>query len=476
VTCPDCGASAPDGARFCPSCGRRLTDTSRPPTSLAPDETTLELDATTLAAELTALAQDATTLAGPAARPRQVNLAPGSVLADRYRIERMLGRGGMGEVYKAQDLRLGQTVALKFLPPELARDPERLELFHSEVRIARTVTHPNVTRVYDIVEGDGHLFLSMEFVDGEDLAMTLKKHGRFEARAGVELMRQICAGLAAIHGADVLHRDLKPANIMIDRAGRIHLMDFGLASGIRVHAGSGGTPGYMAPEQLLEQTSSIKSDIYALGLVLHEIFTGERGHVANTVDELVSAHRTGTAMPAIETSLGSVEPSVAAAIRACLERDPERRPASARDVAAMVRVVLLEGKSRGRRIAQQLLPAAGGFLAAVGLSAAGVAPSEYRLLFLMVSLTGAVVVAATFRLTLDWRVNYKGHEIHFQNHPFRGERLYIDGRKVATGGVGLRKTLQGTLERGDGAGERITAESLADPREFRVTILAEQFK
>jgi hypothetical protein len=180
-------------------------------------------------------------------------------------------------------------------------------------------------------------------------------------------------------------------------------------------------------------------------------------------------------MPAIETSLGGVEPSVAAAIRACLERDPERRPGSARDVAAMVRVVLLEGTSRGRRIAQQLLPAAGAFLAVVGLSAAAVAPSQHRWLFLMIALAGAFVVAATFRLTLDWRVNYKGHEIHFQNHPFRGERLYIDGKRVAIGGIGLRKTLQGTLERGDGAGERITAESVADPREFRVRILAEEF-
>ena len=448
--------------------------------SLAPDETTLELDRTTLAAELTALAQDATTLASPAARPPRIKpapgLTPGSVLAGRYRIEHLLGRGGMGEVYKAQDLRLGQTVALKFLPPELAQDPERLELFHREVRLARQVTHPNVTRVYDIVESDGHLFLSMEFVDGEDLAGALKRRGRFDDREGVELMRQICAGLAAIHATDVLHRDLKPANIMIDRTGRIHLMDFGLASGARGHAATGGTPGYMAPEQLLEHTSSIKSDIYALGLVLHEIFTGERGHPASTVDELVSAHRDGTAMTAIQTSLGGVEPSAAAAIRACLERDPARRPASARDVAGMVRVVLLEGTSRGRRIAQQLVPVAGGLLFAAGLSALGIAPSQDRWWFLSIALGGAIAVVTAFRLTLDWRVDYKGHEIHFQNHPFRGERLYIDGKQVATGGVGLRKTLQGTIERGAGAGERITAESVADPREFRVRILAEAFK
>ena len=476
MRCPDCDASAPEGARFCPSCGRRLAETSRPLTSLAPDEATLELDRTTLAAELTALAQDATTLAAPAARPPRVNLAPGSVLADRYRIERLLGRGGMGEVYKAQDLRLGQTVALKFLPPELAQEPERLELFHREVRLARQVTHPNVTRVYDIVESDGHLFLSMEFVDGEDLAAALKRRGRFEAREGVELMRQICAGLAAIHATDVLHRDLKPANIMIDRAGRIHLMDFGLAAGARGHAATGGTPGYMAPEQLLEHTSSIKSDIYALGLVLHEIFTGARGHPSTTVDELVSAHRDGTAAAAIETSLGAVEPSMAAAILACLQRDPAQRPASARDVAAMVRVVLLEGKSRGRRIAQQLVPVAGGLLAAVGLAALGIAPAQDRWMFLAIVIAGAAAVATTFRLTLDWRIDYKGHAIHFQNHPLRGERLFIDGKQVATGGVGLRKTLQGTIERGDGAGERITAESVADPREFRVRILAEAFK
>jgi serine/threonine protein kinase len=195
--------------------------------------------------------------------PPLESLEAGTLLAGRYRIDGLVGRGGMGEVYRAEDMRLGQTVALKLLPPHLAADRDRLDLFHREVRTARQVTHPNVTRVYDIVEADGHLFLTMEFVDGEDLARVLKRDGGFVEGMGVELLRQICGGLAAIHDAGVLHRDLKPANVMLDRSGRVHLMDFGLASTGTAVRSVGGTPGYMAPEQIVEHQTSRASDIYA---------------------------------------------------------------------------------------------------------------------------------------------------------------------------------------------------------------------
>ena len=135
---------------------------------------------------------------------------PGTLLGGRYRIVERLGRGGMGEVYRADDLKLGQPVALKFLPPEVDKDPARLTQLHTEVRMARQVSHPNVCRVYDIDEVDGATFLSMEYVDGEDLSSLLKRVGRFPEDRGLEIARQICAGLAAAHERDVIHRDLKP--------------------------------------------------------------------------------------------------------------------------------------------------------------------------------------------------------------------------------------------------------------------------
>src|SRR5215831_10541564 len=157
-------------------------------------------------------------------------LGPGTILDGRYRIVSMLGKGGMGEVYRADDLRLGQPVALKFLPDGLKDDPIRLAQFHNEVRTARQVSHPNICRVYDIGDVDGHLFLSMEYIDGEDLAASLRRIGRFPEDKAAVLARQLCAGLAAAHDRGVLHRDLKPANVLIDGRGHVRIADFGLAA------------------------------------------------------------------------------------------------------------------------------------------------------------------------------------------------------------------------------------------------------
>src|SRR5437868_1768941 len=155
--------------------------------------------------------------------------APGTLFAGRFRIVAPLGRGGMGEVYRADDLKLGQTVALKLLPEHLAHDPARLAQFHNEVRVARTISHRNVCRTYDIGDDDGRPFLTMEYVDGEDLGSLLRRIGRFPQDKAIEVARQICAGVAAAHERGVLHRDLKPANVMIDGEGHVRLTDFGLA-------------------------------------------------------------------------------------------------------------------------------------------------------------------------------------------------------------------------------------------------------
>src|ERR1700704_5211264 len=156
--------------------------------------------------------------------------APGTLLAARFRIVAPLGRGGMGEVYRADDLKLGQTVALKFLPDNLVLDPARLAQFHNEVRIARTISHRNVCRTYDIGDADSRPFLTMEYVDGEDLASLLRRIGRLPQEKAIEVARQICAGVAAAHERGVLHRDLKPANVMIDGDGYVRITDFGLAA------------------------------------------------------------------------------------------------------------------------------------------------------------------------------------------------------------------------------------------------------
>lgn len=138
------------------------------------------------------------------------------MIGSRYRIVALAGRGGMGEVYRADDLKLGQTVAVKFLPEELTHDPAALERFHSEVRLARHVSHPNVCRVFDIGEADGVTYLTMEYVDGEDLGSLIRRIGRLSPDKATEIARQICAGLAAAHERGVIHRDLKPANVMLD--------------------------------------------------------------------------------------------------------------------------------------------------------------------------------------------------------------------------------------------------------------------
>src|SRR6202795_2132926 len=215
---------------------------------------------------------------GSSSSSEEGRFVPGTLLGDRYRIVSLLGVGGMGEVYRATDLRLGQQVALKFLTEEVARDPKFLERFNNEVRIARQVSHPNVCRVYDIGEVEGLAYISMEYVDGEDLHSLLRRIGRLPPDKALEIARKLCAGLAAAHDKGVLHRDLKPSNIMIDGRGHVLITDFGLAGVIGSIEGAevrNGTPAYMAPEQLSGKEVSTQSDIYALRLVLHEIFTGQ---------------------------------------------------------------------------------------------------------------------------------------------------------------------------------------------------------
>ncbi len=276
--------------------------------------------------------------------------APGTILAERYRIVALVGRGGMGEVYRADDLRIGQPVALKFLPPTLEHDSAARDRLVAEVRNARTVSHPNVCRVYDVGEigpstrpdegpgprsGRGRVFLTMEYIDGEDLASLLRRIGRLPAAKALEIARQLCAGLAAAHDKGVLHRDLKPANVMIDGRGHARITDFGLAvsaSATGSPADFAGTLAYMAPERFKGTPATVQSDLYGLGLILYETYTGKPAFKASTVAEWQHAHSDST--PTSPTSLATdVEPAVERAILRCLEKDPAKRPASAAQVA-----------------------------------------------------------------------------------------------------------------------------------------------
>ena len=248
----------------------------------------------------------------------------------------LLGKGGMGEVYRAEDLTLDQPVALKFLPPALTSDQDALERFRNEVRIARRVSHANVCRVYDVGEAEGQPFLSMEYVDGEDLASLLRRIGRLPGDKALEIARQLCAGLAAAHREGVLHRDLKPANVMLDGRGRAVMMDFGLAGiaeQIQGYDVRSGTPAYMAPEQLAGKEVTERSDIYSLGLVLYEIFTGKRAFDATALADLVR-QRNEQPISAPSTWVKDLDPAVERVIMRCLETDPSARPATALSVAA----------------------------------------------------------------------------------------------------------------------------------------------
>jgi serine/threonine-protein kinase len=260
--------------------------------------------------------------------------APGAIIAGRYRLVALLGRGGMGEVYRADDLTLDQPVALKFLPEGVAASDTRVAQFHNELRVARQVSHKNVCRLYDLGESDGRRFLTMEYVDGEDLSSSLRRFGRMPPDKAVQIARQLCAGVSAAHEKGVLHRDLKPANVMLDGNGDVRITDFGIATfGADLGEGIAGTPQYMAPEVLAGKPASAKSDIYALGLILFEIFTGKRAYQAKTISELKQLHDTGT-VTTPSSLVNDVDPAVERVILRCLEKDPEKRPSSALTVAA----------------------------------------------------------------------------------------------------------------------------------------------
>jgi hypothetical protein len=384
--CAHCDASLTETAQFCSACGSPVSSISQMPTAAGGAAE----QRASARAEIGRLDSSSSFDAG--------GFAPGAVIAERYRVIGLLGRGGMGEVYRADDLKLGQSVALKFLPSKFSADAIFLERFRAEVRNARQVSHPNVCRVYDIGEVDGHHFLSMEYVDGENLATLLRRIGRLPGTKALEIARQLCAGLAAAHAQGVLHRDIKPSNVMIDGHGRAKLTDFGLA--VRDHEAAdgevSGTPAYMAPEQIAGRGATVQSDLYSLGLVLYEIYTGKKTFEASSFADWRRAH-TEQQPTALTHHAADIDAAVERAILRCLEKEPAKRPVSALQLAAALPGgdPLAAALAAGETPSPEMVAAAG----AEGALAAGKA---WAMLGIVVVALIVVLIVSRFSNLLRW--------------------------------------------------------------------------
>ena len=274
----------------------------------------------------------------PQSDPTHSGLAPGTVIAQRYQILDVLGEGGMGAVYKANDRELSRMVALKVIRPDLARNPGIVERFKQELRLSHQVTHKNVIRIYDLGEGEGVKFITMEYIEGKDLRSLIREKKRFAPEEAVEVIQQVCQALDAAHSVGVIHRDLKPQNIMQDRSGRILVMDFGLA---RTLEGEGmtqtgalvGTMEYMSPEQALGKELDQRSDIFSLGLICYELLTGKMPFVAESALASLIKRTQERAIPVSDVD-NQIPGALSGIVSKCLERDLSNRYQSVSGVLA----------------------------------------------------------------------------------------------------------------------------------------------
>ena len=275
-------------------------------------------------------------------RPAPRASPPGrrSSFAGRYELLNQLGRGGMGVVYRARDTLVGDVVALKMLEVGKGPGADLLERFRREVRLARRITHPNVARTHDLGEHAGHLFLTMEYVEGEDLQSLLSRERPLRPTRAARVALGVCEGLAAAHTAGVVHRDLKPANVLVESGGRVVLTDFGIARAMAGETASRtqgmvGTPMYMAPEQLSGGEVDARSDLYAVGLLLYEMLTGEAPFTGDSPMAVAFAR---LRQPAPDPAgRPGVPDELAQWVRRCLEREPQERPSGTLEVAAALR-------------------------------------------------------------------------------------------------------------------------------------------
>jgi serine/threonine-protein kinase len=267
--------------------------------------------------------------------PRE-ELSTGSTFAGRYQIIEELGHGGMGRIYRAVDNKLNEEVALKLIRPEIAADKRTLERFHNELKLARKISHPNVGRMYELLEENGVHFITMEYVPGEDLKSSIRRFGQLPIGKSISITKQICEGLAEAHKIGVIHRDLKPSNIMVDKEGNAKVMDFGIARSLKTKGITGegvsvGTPEYMSPEQVEGKEAEQRSDIYSLGIILYEMLTGRVPFEGDTPFTIGVKHK--SEIPRNPKELNAQIPEdLSRLILRCLEKDEEKRYQSAGEV------------------------------------------------------------------------------------------------------------------------------------------------
>jgi eukaryotic-like serine/threonine-protein kinase len=303
IACPQCGSTNPAGTFVCPKCKTPF-------------------DVPTMVAEHTDLGN--TPYPGSGFGGGEM-LVPGSFLGDRYEILQLLGEGGMGSVYKAQDRELDRVVALKVIRPDLARKATILERFKQEIILSQKVTHKNVIRIYDLGLAGGTKFISMDFIDGQDVWGILRKAGKLEPREAARIIRDVCLGLEAAHSEGVVHRDLKPQNIMMDERGNIVVMDFGIAGSVEdsTLTKSGtlmGTPTYMSPEQAKGDKVDARSDLFAVGVILYELLTGKVPFQSDTLMGQLLKRVQEKPVPPIELEPGIPAP-INTIVLKCLQAD-----------------------------------------------------------------------------------------------------------------------------------------------------------
>src|SRR5579871_317526 len=370
MVCPHCELAHPAGTASCSRCGRAL---SRPDEEDTLGFDTVDLSPATSKAEPPSVVASGV-ITPPPVPPAQaqtavhfsgafsLTLQPGMDFGPRYRIESLLGEGGMGTVYKATDKELGRIVALKLVRPEYAASPAAMARFRQELLLASKISHKNILRIHDLGDAGGMKFITMAYVEGQDLGR-LMEAGRLPAQRALNFARQLCSALDAAHSEEVVHRDLKPNNILIDKADNVYVMDFGLAKSFETEATmmtrTGqilGTPRYMAPEQVEAKPIDHRADIYSFGLILYEMVTGEIPFRAETTLQLMY-QRVNETPKDPRTVCPDVPEYLAKIILKCLEKDPSRRYQSAREILADIdaqNAPIVSGPAAAQTISIQL--------------------------------------------------------------------------------------------------------------------------
>ncbi len=356
MNCPHCKTSNPLGAASCSKCRAPLVDGATLVAELTPptvsgDVTIVDVGhvrvqpdpdatATGLASNSmeipAAWSQPAVKQSLAEARRSITGFAPGDLVGNRYEIIKILGEGGMGAVYQARDKELDRTVALKVIRPELAGQPEILQRFKQELILARKITHRNVIRIFDLGEASGVKFITMEFIEGQDLKSLLAKERKLPPERAVEIMQQVCLALEAAHSEGVVHRDLKPQNIMMDQKGRASVMDFGIArslefGGMTQTGAMIGTPEYMSPEQVRGEPADVRSDIFTLGVIFQELLTGILPYQAETAMASMFK-RTMERAASVHQVNPNVPQYLSYVVGKCLEIRPEDRYQTVREI------------------------------------------------------------------------------------------------------------------------------------------------